>query len=216
MPQNGWISSSSKDLGVHFDSFLKMEAHVKSICKKAYYQLHLIHKVRQYIPEAAARKLVQANVTSLLDYCNSLLVGLPNSLLSLLQRVQNCAARIVKRLPKHSHITQVLKDLHWLPIAQRIEYKIIMMTFKSLNGLAPPYLGDLLTPYQPSRTLHSSNDNQLSLSHHKYLAYGGRSFEVIAPELWNGLHSSMRQIKSLELFKKRLKTHLFIKAFRDH
>ena len=108
------------------------------------------------------------------------------------------------------------KDLHWLPIAQHIEYKIIMMTFKSLNGLAPPYLGNLLILYQPSRTLRFSNDIQLSLPHHKYLAYGGRSFEVIAPELWNGLHSSMRQIKSLELFKKRLKTHLFIKAFRDH
>ena len=209
------ISANVRDLGVQYDSFLKMETHVKAICKKAYYEIHLIHKVRQYITEEAAQKLVQANVTTLLDYCNSLLVGLPKSLLALLQRVQNCAARVVKRVPKYAHITPVLKELHWLPIAQRIEYKIIMLTFKSLNGLAPAYLRDLLTSYQPGRTLRSSNDNQLSLPNHRYSTYGGRSFAIAAPMLWNALPSPMRKISSLEVFKRTLKTHLFINAFND-
>ena len=144
------VSPDVRDLGVQYDSLLKMETHIKQICKKAYYQISLIHKVRQYLTEDSVRKLVQANITSLLDYCNGLLIGLPCSLLSKLQRVQNCAARVVKCVPQSTHITPILKELHWLPIKYRIDFKVILLTFKALNGLAPPYLSELLSPYQPS------------------------------------------------------------------
>lgn len=175
----------------------------------------MIHKVRKYITENAARTLVQANVTTLLDYCNSLLVGLPKTLLDLLQRVQNCAARVIKCVPKHAHISPVLKDLHWLPIKFRIDYKVIMLTFKALNGLAPLYIMDLLTSYNPGCALRSSNDNLLSVTQARYSAYGDRSFEVAAPKLWNGLPPPMRKISSIDVFKKTLKTYLFTLAFND-
>jgi len=206
-------SDHVRDLGVDFDCFLKMDTHIRSVCKKAYYQLHLIYKVRKYIDEDAARTLVCSNVTSLLDYCNGLLIGLPASLLNLLQRVQNSAARVVKQLPKSSHITSILRDLHWLPISFRVDYKVLLLTFKGLNGLAPSYISNLLVPYTPSRTLRSSYDNLLTVPRHRSTTYGGRMFEVRAPQLWNNLPGEMRNITSLEVFKKSLKTHLFKCAF---
>ena len=207
------VSPDVRDLGVQYDSLLKMETHIKQICKKAYYQISLIHKVRQYLTEDSVRKLVQANITSLLDYCNGLLIGLPCSLLSKLQRVQNCAARVVKCVPQSTHITPILKELHWLPIKYRIDFKVILLTFKALNGLAPPYLSELLTPYQPSRALRSMNSNTLVTKSFKCKTYGGRSFANIAPQLWNSLPSHLRTIPEETVFRKTLKTYLFNLAF---
>lgn len=208
------VNNSVRNLGVHYDHLLKMDVHVRTMCKKAFYQIHLIHKVRKFIDEDTARTLVRSNVTPLLDYCNGLLVGLPDSLLNLLQRVQNSAARVVKQLPKSCHITPVLKALHWLPIRYRIEYKTILLAFKSLNGLAPDYLKDLLTKYQPGRTLRSTNKNLLVVPRYNSSSVGGRAFEIIAPTLWNNLPPKMRHIKSINTFKRSLKTHLFKAAFK--
>ena len=203
-----------RDLGVHYDTLLKMETHVKSVCKKAYYQIHLIHKVRRYISEHSARRLVQTNVTSLLDYCNSLLIGLPDTLLSKLQRVQNCAARVVKQAPRSTHTTPLLKELHWLPIKYRIDYKVLIITFKALNGLSPNYISDLLHPYEPARTLRSRNSKLLSPQPFKCKTYGGRAFTVAAPSLWNDIPLSLRSITEMEAFKKALKTHFYRLAFK--
>ena len=202
-----------KDLGVYYDHLLRMDTHVRTVCKKAFYQLHLIRKVRRFISEDTARTFVQANVTSLMDYCNGLLVGLPASLLNLLQRVQNSAARVVKQLPRACHITPVLKDLHWLPVKYRVDYKILLLTFKALHGLAPDYINDLLKPYHPSRTLRSSDDNLLTVPTSRIKSFGGRTFEITAPTLWNNLPFNLRQITSLQVFKKTLKTYLFKEAF---
>ena len=100
--------------------------------------------------------LVHAFITSKVDYCNSLLYGVPKYLLLRLQRVLNCAARIVFKSNKYDHITPLLKELHWLPIEQRIKFKILLITFKALNKQAPNYITDLLIPYKPSRSLRSS------------------------------------------------------------
>ena len=104
-----------------------------------------------------AEKLVYAFVTSRLDYCNALLSGCANASLKPLQLVQNAATRILTRTKHFEHITPVLASLHWLPIKFPIDFKVLLITFKALNGLAPPYLKDLLHPYIPARTLHSQN-----------------------------------------------------------
>ena len=98
-----------------------------------------------FLPEGAAHTLVQANITSRLVYRNGILYGLPNILIGQVQRVQNCAVRVVKQAGRYTNTTPILKELHWLTIKYkkyRIEYKIILLTFKALNGLAPPYLSD--------------------------------------------------------------------------
>jgi hypothetical protein len=207
------VSKTAKDLGVTLDSAFNLECHVRLLCKKAYYQIFLIKKIRAYITEDAARTLVQANVTSILDYCNSLLYGLPSQLISRLQRVQNCAARVVKKLGRHCHITPVLKDLHWLPVKQRIEYKILLITHKALHRLAPPYIMDLLVPYQPTRSLRSQDSNLLTVQHARLQTYGARSFSCAAPKLWNSLPNHMRQITSVTAYKAALKTLKFKEAF---
>ena len=157
----------------------------------------------------ATKALVQANVTSRLDYCNSLLLGLPDVLTRRLQRVQNRAARIITYTRRDEHITPVLRDLHWLQVAQRVEYKTLVLVYKTLHGRAPGYLTGLLQAYAPTRELRSSNCNLLVEPRFSMARYGGRRFSVVAPRLWNGLPMSIRESPTLETFKSLLKTHFF-------
>ena len=109
-------TSSARNIGAIFDQHLHMTAHVNSICRSCYIHIRDIGKIRPYLTQDATEKLVHAFISSKLDYLNSLLIGLPDSLLSRLQRIQNNAARIVTRTRKHNSITPVLKSLHWLPV----------------------------------------------------------------------------------------------------
>ena len=108
-----------------------------------------------------AEILVHAFVTSRWDYCDALLSGCANSTLKGLQLIQNAAARILTRTRRFEHISLVLASLHWLPVKFHIYYKILLLTFKALHGLAPLYLNDLLFPYTPSRMLRSQGTGLL-------------------------------------------------------
>ena len=112
-------------------------------------------------------------------------------------------------------MTPVLYKLHWLPVKYRIEYKIILMTYRALNGLAPNYLKDLLQVYQPARSLWSPGDLKLVVPRTHLRSYGDRAFPVKATSLWNSLPLHMRKNLSISTFKKVLKTHLFQMAFAD-
>lgn len=147
-----------------------------------------------------------------MDYCNSLLYGLPTTQTSRLQRIQNTAARIVSMQPKRNHITPVLAELHWLPVQQRIQFKILVFVFKSLNQLAPTYLCELIKPYEPSRNLHSSSSSNLSIRIPK-TNFGARAFSIAGPTLWNNLPRDLKLLSTLSEFKSSLKTHLFNEAF---
>jgi hypothetical protein len=135
---------SVRNLGIILDKNMSMEKQVNSISKSCFYQIRNIGQIRQYLSKDACKTITQALVTSRLDYGNALLHGLPQSLLNRLQRVQNCAARLVARISKRDHITPVLYDLHWLPVQYRIKYKILLYTYKALNGVAPAYLTNLI------------------------------------------------------------------------
>ena len=134
-----------------------MEKHVNTVCRSAYHQLRNIGHIRKYLTTDATKTLVNCLVTSKLDYCNSLLFGIPKLTVNKLQRVQNTAARIITKTPRHDHITPVLKELHWLPICQRIDYKVLLYTYKALHGQCPQYIIDLLCVYRQARDLRSSN-----------------------------------------------------------
>ena len=113
---------------------------------------------------------------------------------------------------KYDHITPTLIQHHWLPIHQRIQFKIILPTWKSLNGLAPSYLSQLLTPYVPTQTLRSS-DKLLLKTPKTFSLYGDRTFSSGAPRLWNSLPMDIRSCISINIFKNRLKTYLFQTAY---
>ena len=134
-----------------------MENHIMAICKAAFFHLRNISRIRKYLSTQTAEMLVHAFVSSGLDYCNSLLYGLPKQSLKELQHVQNVAARIVTHRRKCDHIRSVLCQLHWLHIEKRIVFRNLLLTFNCLNGLAPPYLCDLITKYVPRRNLRSIN-----------------------------------------------------------
>ena len=206
-------SAHARNIGVIFDSTLSMVPHVNNICKTSFYHLRNIARIRKFISFKTTETLVHAFITSKLDNCNSLLFGLPKTLLNKLQSVQNAAARLITLSRKHHHITPILIDLHWLPVADRIKYKILLLTFKSLNGLTPSYINDLITKYQPTRNLRSSSTLLLTSIPYSLKSYGYRSFSVAAPELWNSLPPKIRTISSLTNFKSELKTYLFKLAF---
>ena len=147
----------ARNLGVMFDSAFNMKSQVSKLCQAAYYRLHRIRAIRDYLTQHATEPLVHALVISRLDYGNSLLYGLPDVLLDKLQRAQNAAARIVVKASRYDNVTPILENLHWLPVRYRIQYKIILTTYKASHLHAPSYLTDLLEFYQSIRTLRPSS-----------------------------------------------------------
>ena len=202
-----------KNLGAYFDSQLNMEKHLSSVAKTCYFHIRNIGRIRHLIDECACKRLIHALVTSRLDYANALLQGLPCASTNKLQRVQNTAARMVSRSRKHEHITPVLIELHWLPVQYRVQFKILVHTYKAVHGLGPMYLNELVTLYRPSRTLRSENGMLLEVPRTRTKTFGDRRFDKSAPTLWNGLPVSLRLSKTLDIFKSNLKTHLFKHAF---
>ena len=140
--------------------------------------------------------------------------GLTHKSISRLQLVQNAAARLLTNTRRRDHITPVLATLHWLPAAFRIDFKILLITFKARKGLAPQYFIDLLPPYNPPRTLRSSDGALLKVPEKFHLVNKGeRAFSVRAPKIWNALPKNIRQADNIASFKSHLKTYLFRKAF---
>ena len=154
------FSTSVKNLGVFFDNQLNMEAHVKSMFRSCMFHLRNISNIRRLLSQKIAEQLIHAFVTSRLDYCNSLLSGLPSSTICHLQRVQNIAARILTRTKKYDHITPILQHLHWLSV--RIIFKIMLHTYRGVNGMASTYIECMLIPYKPQRCLKGAVNCQNS------------------------------------------------------
>ncbi len=190
-------SSSVRNLGVIFDSNLSFDSHISSICKTEFFHLKNISKLRPILSMSNAEMLIHAFMTSRLDYCNALLGGCSARLINKLQMVQNAAARVLTRTRKNDHITPVRSTLLWLPIKHRIDFKILLITYKALNGLAPQYLSKLLSHYSPPRPLRSQNSGLLIIPRISKSTAGGRSFFYLAPKLWNNLPNTVREADTL-------------------
>ena len=206
-------TATVRNLGVTFDQDLSFDPHIKDISRSAFFHLRNIAKIRHFLSQNDAEKLVHAFVTSRLDYCNSLLSGCPNKSLKTLQLIQNAAARVLTGTRKRDHISPVLASLHWLPVNSRIEFKVLLLTYKALHGQAPSYLKELVVPYHPNRTLRSQNAGLLVVPRVSKSSLGGRAFSYRAPLLWNQLPIEIRGADTLTIFKSRLKTFLFDKAY---
>ncbi len=117
-----YVTSHARNLGVIFYSELCLEKQISSVVKNSYYQLRIISRLKSTLSFQDLEKVIHAFITSRLDYCNSLYLGLPKSLLARLQMVQNAAARLLTGAKKHDHITPILTSLHWLPVSFRIQF----------------------------------------------------------------------------------------------
>uniref|UniRef100_A0A669EE25 Reverse transcriptase domain-containing protein n=1 Tax=Oreochromis niloticus TaxID=8128 RepID=A0A669EE25_ORENI len=208
-PLASYIKSSVRNLGVTFDPALTLDTHVKS----CFYHLRNIAKLSPIVSHSELEMIIHAFVSSRLDYCNSLFTCLSNASLERLQGVQNAAARLLTKHHKHSYATPLLIQLHWLPVKFRVQFKIIIMTYRTLHSVAPTYLSDLLLSYHPSKSLRSCDQGLLVVPHTRLKTKGDRAFVSVAPRLWNSLPLSLRSVDSVMSFKKQLKTYLFKLAF---
>jgi len=205
----------AKNLGVMFDSNVSMDKQIANISKCCFFHLKNISSIRNLLTNDAVANLMHSLVSSKLDYCNSLLYGLPKSKIKKLQRIQNVAARILTKSPKDCDIKAVLKDLHWLPVEQRIKFKLLLMVFRALNTTAPDYLCELISLYTPARTLRSADSNLLCIPKTRLKTYGDRAFFSAGPREWNLLPISIREADCVQSFKTKLKTHLFNEYYCD-
>ena len=206
-------SPEVRNLGVILDSTLSYKSHIKSITKSAFFHLKNISRLRPSLSDSVAETLIHSFISTRLDYCNGLLFGLPNTTLDRLQYIQNSAARVLTRTRRWQHITPTLKRLHWLPVKFRINFKLLLLTYKALHALAPRYLSDLLEDHAPERNLRSADKELLTIPTGTKRTHGDRAFSVAAPTLWNSLPLAIRQSQTLDSFKSALKRHLFTEAF---
>jgi hypothetical protein len=209
-------STSCKSLGVMLDNHMQMNTQIQSMCKSILYHIRNISAIRQLIPQSAAAQLINSLVTSRLDYCNSLLYGVPACKLQQLQRVQNIAARVVTltRCSPENHIIPVLKSLHWLPVKIRIDFKILLFTYKCVYSLAPDYLCNLVVKKTYPRPLRSEKLDLLKVPKTRLKTYGDRAFQYAAAVEWNKLPLEIRESPSVTCFKSNLKTYLFKQYFK--
>ena len=203
-------SEQVRNLGAQFDSIMSMSCQVSKTVQGVYFQIHRISKIRRHLDDVTCARVINALVTSRLDFQNSLLLGLPQCQVERLQKAQNAAARLLTRTKKRQHITPIPMDLHWLPVRARIDYKVMLLTHKVIhNQLSPGYLRELLCLRQPGRRLRSSNDPWLLAIPRSKGVFGDRSLCVAAPGLWNSLPRWMRALSDTEAFRGQLKTLLF-------
>ena len=175
----------------------------------------LIQQTKRCLNEFCLRVLVQTLVISRLDYCNSVLVGLPDCVLKPLSSVLHSAARLIKGVGPRDHITPILRQLHWLPIRARIRFKISLLMYQIFAGLAPIYISDLVTSCSAipaKQRLRSASKGNLETKRSSKTV-GSRAFSLAGPHEWNKLPDRVRQSETISEFKSRLKTHLFAEYY---
>ena len=209
-------SPAARNLGVLIDEQLSLHNHIHQVAKICRFHIHSIWKIRDYLSEATTKSIVHSVIISRLDYCNALYINIPVKLRDVLQKIMNEAARLITRTSRYDHITKTLIYLHWLPIKERIQFKVLVTTFKALHNLAPTYISELLNQHVPSRSLRSSSKCLLHEPPFNLQTAGYRSFGVAAPRIWNQLPDRIRSMDNLTTFKRELKTHLFKSAYAGH
>ena len=206
-------SATVRDLGVMVDSNLSLKAHVHHVASVCHFHIRQLRLVRRSLTTEAAHSLVRALVHSRLDYCNGILANAPLGLVNCLQSVLRSAARLVLRLPPRASVTQLMRDqLHWLPMQQRVVFKLCTMAFKCIHGVAPAYLSRMCTgvaAVEARSRLRSAASGHLVVPETRMSSVGRRGFYYASPTAWNSLPAALTTVNSLETFKNRLKTFLF-------
>ena len=188
-----------------------MKSHVAQAARTCFYHLRRLRSTRRSLGRDDTARLVSALVISRLDYCNSVLAHLPASTLAPLQRVINAAARMAMDLGPHDHVTPVLYELHWLPIAERIKFKLCLLVHHVINGRALSYLTELVTSVASvpgCASLRSAGRHDLVVLRSR-LVSSERAFSVAAPRAWNSVSVDIRLVTDTKLFK----TYLFNFAY---
>jgi len=171
------------------DSELTRKEHVAIITAACFYHIRRMRQVRRRIGQEVTQQLVLALIMSRLDYCNSVLAGLPTSTIQPLQRVQNAAARLVFGLSRSDHVTPTLIQLHWLQASYSIKFKLCCLVHAIHYGRSPAYLTETVQSVGDSRSrfgLCSSSTSSMNLTGSATVRmWSGRAFQVAGPACEN-------------------------------
>ncbi|KAL5260304.1 hypothetical protein ACHWQZ_G010434 [Mnemiopsis leidyi] len=198
----------AKNLGFYLDSTLDFTTQIKKLKSSCFNKLRHIAKMKKFLNIQQLQQLVSALIFSNLDYCNAIYYGASSKAIKQLQSIQNRACATILGLKRREPKSEHLKKLHWLKVLERIEFKILLVTYKALNGIAPDYISDLVKYYNLSGSRSPSLQTHVSKT-----SYGDRAFISCAAKLWNRLPEAIRTSPSVKTFKTQLKTHLFKKSF---
>ena len=193
-----------------------MTTHVSKTVSCCFATLRQIRSIRRSLTKPVLISLVVSLVLSRLDYGNATLTGLPGVQIDRLQSVLNAAARLVSSTRKFDHITSILRDLHWLRMPQRIEYKLAVLVFRCMAGTAPSYLSSELhrvADIESRQRLRPAQSSALIIPATRSVTIGDRAFSVAAARVWNSLPQFVTESPSLPVFKARLKTQLFSTSY---
>ena len=197
-----------KNLGVQMDNRLTFEQQIVHLKQNCYKTIRNISKIRFLLSKTQLKTIVNSLVVSCLDYCNGLYFGIAERLLNQIQLIQNAAAKVVTKKHKYDHLGDDLKDLHWLQIKKRVTFKIALLAYKSVNGLAPDYLKDMFQYAHHGHTLKLIIPQFMSSS-------SRRSFSYVGPKVFNNLPTTLTSSETVDIFKRNLKTFLFQLSDQD-
>jgi len=209
-------ASVVRDLGVWIDRGLSMSTHVIKVVAGCFAVLRQLNSIRRSVSRESLIGLVVSLVLTRLDYCNAVLAGLPAYQLDRLQSAINAAARMIYRASRYDHVSSLLKELHWLRVPERIEFKLCALVYKCLNGNGPAYLAGSLqrvTDVQSRRRLRSSSSSTLIVPVTRRATLGHRAFPVVAARAWNALPDYVTSAPTYASFRTALKTFLFSRTF---
>ena len=198
------------------DSGVTISTHISKVVAGCFVILRQLRSIHQSLTQATLTRLVVSLVLTHVDYCNSVLTGLPLSQLNRPQAVINAEARLILSGRRRDHITPLLMQLHWLRVPEKIEYKLCVLVYRCLHGMAPEYLACSLQRVSDVTTwrhLRSAATSQLVIPVTRCLTLGDRAFPVAAARAWNALPHSVSSASTLLIFRRLLKHIYSIAAF---
>jgi len=195
------VADEIKVLGVVLDRRLAFDKHVMAVTQSCNFHAQAIRHICHLLSTDLAQTLACSLILTRLDYCNSVLYGAPVR-----------TARIVLQALRQSHAKPLMRQLHWLPVQHRTDYKVSVLTYKTLNTSVPQYLSQRINRRVNARTLRSSA-TPLLIQPFARTGFAKCSFRCAAPSVWNSLPASVIGSDSLSVFKSRLKTFLFLRYF---
>ena len=194
------LSKDAMNLGALLDQNLSFSSQVDMVVRSCYRLLRDISSIRKFLSDDDVKSLVNSVVISRIDNCNSLYTGISGFNLSKLQRLQNSCARVIYGARRRDHAGGLLKKLHWLPIRQRIIFKVLCLIFKCLHDTAPSYLSEILPEVIENTFVRIPRTKT---------CYGDHAFSRFGPIYWNALPTTLRDRPSITNFKSKLKHYLF-------
>jgi len=209
-------SKCVRNLGICIDSDVTMKTHVTRTVASCFATRRQLRTVRRSVSDHVFQTLIVSLVLSRLDYGNATLAGIPANQHHRLQSVITAAAKMVYNRRRYDHVTPLLRDLHWLKLPERLDFKLAVTIYKCLHGLAPAqYLADSIQRVSGSgrRQLRSSSTETLVVPFTRLVTAGDRAFSSFSSRLWNSLSNDVTAATTLSTFRSHLKTYLFKRSF---